>query len=225
MKHLNAFADIQEGNAKAKEPEHQGFHIWFQVDMWDDSNGHSRRLHYGLCKTWEEAKATQLRFSGLENKNVGTDIGGGKLFRENIKRTHDMGWYGYKGDDALGFVHRVPQGIGKPDKMIDLPWSPYILYSPLSGQKVDKRIRNSKLAHVMNWSNPSIYPILYALKNGEGRYYGIASDMPQEYLSQINSHMPDGKGGWMKTNPDDHAWDTSCGCLLIAMRRNWFRIE
>lgn len=216
MKHRSGFIDVQEKD---------GFHLWMGVDEWEDSNGYSRRLLYERFTDWNQARECQLAMA-VENRNMGVDLG--HRYREVLRQCAEWKWMGYKGDEAIEFPHMVEIKRGQPKQMIHRPWSTTKKQDPLSGLVVAPGTPGSRWALSRDWSNPSLYPIFYALKNGNGRYYGIAKDMPKSYISGINAKVPkweDSKVVWQNLSPEDHPWDVAVGNLLVAMIRGWFKIE
>lgn len=214
-----AFIDVQDK---------EGLHFWAGVDEWNEPDGRSRRVDFKRLDSWAACREFQLDYN-VQSKYVGVDLG--HRYREVLKKCAEWHWYGYKGDDALTFPHWITEKKGKPKTLINRPWSETKLADSMSGVSVDKsgRVRRPKWAITIDWSNPYFYPILYALKKGEGRYYGIPKDMPEEYLNQLNSMVPKwekGKLVWTCIGRDgNHAWDVACGNLVIATRAGLFKIE
>lgn len=214
-----AFFDVQDAG---------GLHFWAQCDIWNTDNGTSRRVDFQKLDSWSQCRLFQ-QTHGVEDRDTGVDIGHHR-HREVFAKCCEFHWIGYRGDDKEGFPHYEDQGKGKPKILVFKPWSEVKLQDSLSGKAVDRSSRSlaqARLARTFDWSNPYFYPIFYALKNGEGRYYGIARDISKDYIKQINSMMPkweDGKLVWTQNGPN-HGWDTSCGNLVMAMHRGFFRIE
>jgi hypothetical protein len=213
------FYDVQDAG---------GLHFWGGADDWKIETGESRRAWYGRLESWSQLRDKQIEL-GVKDHLTGIDIG--HRMRETLAKCAEWHWFGYKGDDAIDFTHMVEIIKGKPKIAIKRPWSEVRKEDALIGSTIERDPKTNKrrlrTALTMLWSNPSIYPILYNLKNGNGRYYGIASDMSKEYKQQLNSKVPklvDGKQTWVNIGPD-HAWDIACGNLLIAIRNGFFKID
>lgn len=217
-----AFFDVQDAG---------GLHFWAGVDEWHTPDGRSRRVDFQRLESWPDCRKFQLKHK-VEDRNTGVDLG--HRYRETLAKCVQYHWIGYKGSDHDNFVHYVEEKKGAPMVQVFRPWSPMrkedsMAGASLVGQHVIKGV-DTRYARTYLWSNPYFYPILYNLKNGDGRYYGIPSDMPKEYLEQLNSMMPTSEGSktvWKNTGgkKGNHAWDVACGCLLVATQHGFFKVE
>lgn len=219
-----AFFDVQDAG---------GLHFWAGVDEWHTPDGRSRRVDFQRLETWNACRDFQCDHK-VEDRNTGIDLG--HRYRETLAKCVQFHWIGYKGSADDLFVHYEPERDStgkilkdKPKRAVWRPWSPLREEDSMAGKSLVDKSR-IPLAKTFLWSNPYFYPILYNLKNGDGRYYGIAANMIKEYLEQLNSMMPKMEGSkvvWVNTGgkKGNHAWDVACGNLVLATQRNFFKVE
>ncbi len=227
-------ADFQAGKGS------EGAHLWNLVTQWC-SNGDSRRLAWRKVETFGLMDATQAEF-GVENKNVYIDSGHDNrlVFRECGKRQ----WYSTRGSDAdeiAQVVTHVRENgrwrlLDKPIKHM-MPYSKPEPQSGIVGERQPERLRGlhkGRLpygwAYCIVMANPALYGYLAALIGGtSGRYFGIASDFPKEYVENMPAFIPvitkDKRGiehvTWKKIR-EDHAFDCEVIALVGAMRSGMF---
>lgn len=214
-----AFFDVQDAG---------GLHFWAGVDEWHTPDGRSRRVDYQRLETWDSCRSFQQDHK-VEDRNTGIDLG--HRYRETLARCVQYHWIGYKGSDQDNFVHHVKAPgakSGDPLMQVFRPWSTRRFEDALAGKSLVNR--NATRAITYLWSNPYFYPILYLLKKGEGRYYGIPIDICKEYIEQINAMIPRLEAGkliWENhgRNKANHAWDVACGNLVMAVQRGYFLVE
>lgn len=217
-----AFFDVQDAG---------GLHFWAGVDEWHILDGRSRRVDYQRLESWGACRQFQCDYH-VEDRNTGVDLG--HRYRETLAKCVQYHWIGYRGSDQDNFVHQILVKKGEPLQQVFRPWSPMrkedsMAGKSLVGQHIVKGI-DTRYARTYLWSNPYFYPILYNLKNGDGRYYGIAANMIKEYLEQLNSMMPKMEGSkvvWQNTGgkKGNHAWDVAAGNLVMAVQRGFLKVE
>lgn len=209
----------------------EGEHLWVLIVQYDRA-GNSRRLAFRKVQTFTQAEALANAF-GVTPPNVYCDSGyeNRSTFRECGKRK----WFTVRGSDETEFLHT--KKINGEMRMISMPYSQGELQSGIIGQKADKLIRQkgSRVPAGYAWqfvqANPTLYGYLSANIGGSsGRYFGIASDMPDEYRKNIPAFImvtePDKKTGvakkpiWKKVR-EDHAWDCEVAALLGAIRAGY----
>lgn len=229
----------------ADQQESGGFHLWVQVDQFQKS-GDSKRLFYGKVATYEDMRAIQERYGvanitrdGREYVTTAIDCGQGIRQREIFGACERFKWLALKSGDEEEFAHII-QAASKRTETIYLPYSQTRMESAIVGTDV-KNVRHrgglpAGFCISRLWSKPILYGLLYALKNGDaGREYGIATDMPQEYISQLHSYIPQDdmnratgtvrKVIWKKVAKDDHAFITSAQNLLLAIIAGYYPLS
>lgn len=228
--------DPQAG--KAGEPAHR--HAL--VTEWD-RQGNSRRICYRRIDTAAQLHEMAAEFGvreGKPGKNSHTIIDSGHEPRRTFRECGQFGWYAFKGSDLQQF-HVTKQGIGADAINVTHPM-PYSIPEPQSGivgealPKNARKISAGRLpegwAYCLTSHNPELYGYLYALITGaSGRYFGIASDMPECYAKNMPGFMPliepDKKTAmvkkivWKKIR-EDHYWDLEVMSLVIAIRSGFF---
>ena len=228
--------DPQAG--KAGEPAHR--HAL--VTEWD-RQGNSRRVCYRRIDTAAQLHEMAAEFGVREGKpgnNSHVIIDSGHEPRRTFRECGQFGWYAFKGSDLQQF-HVTKQGIGADAINVTHPM-PYSIPEPQSGivgealPKNARKISAGRLpegwAYCLTSHNPELYGYLYALITGaSGRYFGIASDMPECYAKNMPGFMPliepDKKTAmvkkivWKKIR-EDHYWDLEVMALVIAIRAGFF---
>jgi hypothetical protein len=228
--------DPQAG--KAGEPAHR--HAL--VTEWD-RQGNSRRVCYRRIDTAAQLHEMALEFGvseGKPGKNSHCIIDSGHEPRRTFRECGQFGWYAFKGSDLQQF-HAVKQGIGADTMSVTHPM-PYSQPEPQSGvvgealPKSARKVKAGRLpegwAYCITSHNPELYGYLYSLIAGtSGRYFGIASDMPECYVKNMPGFMPliepDKKTAtvkkivWKKIR-EDHYWDLEVMALVIAIRSGFF---
>jgi hypothetical protein len=206
----------------------EGEHLWVLIVQYD-RHGNSRRLAYRKVQTFAQAEALANEFQ-VKPQNVYCDSGyeNRSTFRECGKRN----WFTVRGSDETEFLHT--KKIDKQMRTIAMPYSQGELQSGIIGQKADKLVRQkgSRVPAGYAWqfvqANPTLYGYLSANIGGSsGRYFGIASDFPEEYRKNMPSFIIvtetdkktqiAKKPTWKKIR-EDHAWDCEIAALLGAIR-------
>lgn len=206
----------------------EGEHLWILIVQYD-RYGNSRRLAYRKVQTFAQAEALANEFQ-VKPQNVYCDSGyeNRSTFRECGKRN----WFTVRGSDETEFLHT--KKIDKQMRTISMPYSQGELQSGIIGQKADKLVRQkgSRVPAGYAWqfvqANPTLYGYLSANIGGSsGRYFGIASDFPEEYRKNMPSFIIvtetdkktqiAKKPTWKKIR-EDHAWDCEIAALLGAIR-------
>ncbi len=234
--------DPQAG--KAGEPAHR--HAL--VTEWD-RKGNSRRVCYRRIDTAAQLHEMAIEFGVSEGiKRTATTPGkwpcvmvdSGHEPRRTFRECSDFNWLAFKGSDLQQF-QTTTQGTGMDAVKITTPM-PYSDPEPQSGvigEAMPKKLRSVKRgqlpqgwAYCLTGSNNELYGYLYALISGSsGRYFGIASDMPDVYVSNMPAFMPqletDKKTAtvkkviWRKVR-EDHYWDLEVMALVLAIRHGYF---
>ena len=212
------------------------------VTEWD-RQGNSRRICYRRIDTAAQLHEMAAEFGvceGKPGKNSHVIIDSGHEPRRTFRECGQFGWYAFKGSDLQQF-HVTKQGIGADAINVTHPM-PYSIPEPQSGivgealPKNARKISAGRLpegwAYCLTSHNPELYGYLYALITGaSGRYFGIASDMPECYAKNMPGFMPliepDKKTAmvkkivWKKIR-EDHYWDLEVMALVIAIRAGFF---
>lgn len=229
-------ADFQAGKGS------EGAHLWNLVTQWD-RGGNSRRLEYRRVDTFSQMEATQHEF-GVENKNVYCDSGyeNRLVFRECGKRK----WYCTRGserDEIQQTITHVKNGEHwrlLPNPITHpMPFSDPEPQSGIIGEQQPSRLKGVNFgrlpegwAYCIVLANPTLYGYLCALVGGSsGRYFGIASDFPVEYVSNMPAFIPTIIKDKMsrekvlyKKIREDHAWDCEILGLVGAVRAGYYPI-
>lgn len=224
--------DQQEGKGG------EGFHLWVQIDEWEQ-NGNSRRLFYGKCFTYQDARAKQLEYK-VKDGQTAIDYGQGMREREIFAICEKYRWIAMKSTDEEYFSHEIRR-VGGASEWVKLPYSDTELQSASVGRVDMKKIRiRGKVAPQgfaisRLWSKPKVYAIMYRLKSGmTDREYGVARDMSADYVRQLHSYVPSEPVDkatrvskapiWRKVATDDHAFVTSCQSLILAIVAGFFQL-
>jgi hypothetical protein len=230
-------ADFQAGSGD------EGAHL-HALCVEYDRLGNSRRIEYRRLDTFEQLHQMAITLGVREAKVDGNLTGKGTcvivdsghenrlVFRECSK----YGWYAYRGSDLEQFhvatidgkqvSHPMPYSVPKPE-------------SGVVGEKQPDKLRGvSKGALPAGWAycivgdNNTLYGYLSALVGGSsGRYFGIASDMPEIYVANMPAFIPlvetDKKTNKVKATVwkrvrKDHFWDCEVMALTLAMKHGHF---
>jgi len=191
---------------------------------------------FSKLNSWSEARQFQLDHN-VKDRDTGCDFG--HRDREVFGRCAEWKWYALKSGDFDDFPHQIRDPKTKQVTSIFLPYSEPRLENPMSGKegKIVILRRGVPPGFCLSrlWSKPKLYAILYAHKNGNGHYYGIAKDIGDEFTSQLHSYVPaldvDKKTGttrktiWRQVRKADHAFVTSCQNILMAMVAGYFPLD
>lgn len=232
--------DILTGDYQAGK-RGEGSHIWALVTRWD-KQGNSRRITYRRCETWAQFRALQLEFK-VWDSNVYVDCGYDD--RTVFWQCSIYKWYATKGSDLQQF-HTITVDKGKKTERKITVAMPYSQPEWQNGN-VGAADRNSVKggAYIVNaakgWAlqivmhNPQLYGILHALQTGaNGRYFGIARDMPEEYTGGFPAFIPvtekDKKTNvekviWKMVKAFAHPWDCEVQALVGALRVGCFPLK
>lgn len=232
-------ADFQAGSGD------EGAHIHAVCTEYDRL-GNSRRVEYRRLDTFEQLHQMAVTLGVMEAKVDGKLTGKGTcvivdsghenrlVFRECSK----YGWYAYRGSDLEQFhittidgkqvSHPMPYSVPKPE-------------SGIVGEKQPDRLRGvtkgglpAGWAYCIVGDNNALYGYLSALIGGSsGRYFGIASDMPEIYVANMPAFIAiietDKKTNkpkpiiWKRVRKD-HFWDCEVMALALAMKHGFFPI-
>ncbi len=221
------FAGIDRQAGKGDEGEH----LWVLIVRYA-KNGDSRRVAYCKCLTFSQVEAV-MQEHGVKPENVYVDSGyeNRSTFRECGKRK----WFTVRGSDEVEFLH-VKRRQDGTNYTVSMPYSQGELQSGIIGQKPDKEIRQRGRGVPEGWAwqfvqcNPTLYGYLSACIGGKSRYFGIASDFPDEYKRNIPSfiqviekdkHGRDKKPIW-KPVRETHPHDCEIAALVGAIRAGYF---
>jgi hypothetical protein len=228
-------ADIQE---------RAGWHAWMLCDEFE-RNGSSRRVNYVKLSSWGDIRRFQLDHH-IKDRDMAIDYGHNltiegvnENYREVFAACARYHWYAFKSGDEENFAHQITDPKTHVTKSILLPYSEPRLENPMAGQHTKNIIlrRGVPPGFCLSrlWSKPTMYPILYAHKNGSARYYGIAKDINPEFVDQLHSYIPaleiDKKTGttrkmiWKKVKNDDHAFVCSAQSLMVAHIAGFFPLS
>jgi len=230
-------ADFQAGSGS------EGAHI-HALCVEYDRQGNSRRIDYRRLDTFAQLHEMAVTLNVQEAKTDGA-INGKDSFvivdsgHENrlvYRECSKYGWYAYRGSD-LEQYHTMMQG-GRQISFA-MPYSIPKPESGIVGEKQPDRLRGiSKGALPEGWAfvivgdNNTLYGYLSALIGGSsGRYFGIASDMPEIYVANMPAFIAitetDKKTNkpkpiaWRKVRKD-HFWDCEVMALALAMKHGFF---
>jgi hypothetical protein len=206
---------------------------YYIIREYDRNGNESRRLDYGICRTFEEVETLANKWK-VKIPCVAIDEGDGEqcaaIRQECVKRNQVIKrpdglldiitWCPMKGSDKLSFLH--------PDK------TTRYYASPGKGDCMfpqDHKLRGIPAPFVL-WSNYSIKTILANLRDQKvpGVRWLVNKKDP-EYEKQIYSEglqsVIDKKTGmvvtrWMQVGTDNHWWDAECMCLVQAIRAGVF---
>jgi hypothetical protein len=224
-------ADYQAGK-KA-----EGSHLWALVTQWD-RQGNSRRLDFRRLDTWAQLRAMQLEF-GVLDSNVFVDCGYDD--RTVFYQCSLYRWYATKGSDLQQY-HTITVDPKLPRVTVPMPYSQTERQNGNVGTRQPDRLKSSLRGSLpAGWclsrtmGNPQLYGILYALQSGSaGRYFGIAKDMPKEYIEGFPAFMPVVEKNkrtnlesiiWKKIKTVDHPWDCEVQALMGAMVAGYYPLK
>ena len=205
---------------------------FYVVRTWNKNGMESRRLSFGVCRTWDEVEDIRKKWN-VRVPCVGVDSGWNTttVYQECIKHNeefHDpvlrknifMSWIPMKGDSKISW----------PDKN---NISKY--YSPISNQDAlfsqDSKYYG-RPAKLILWSNYSIKTILMQLRDNTIQGIKWLVDVKDaEYEKQLYSEglkdVVDKKSGlitqrWVQVGQDNHYLDCESMNLTLAVRSNVF---
>ncbi len=219
-------SDPQAGKAD------EGAHFRALVTQWD-RDGNSRRLAARRVETFGQIDAVRIEF-GVLDQHVMVDSGWENrlIYRECGKRH----WFCFRGSDATEILHT--EGEGEKRIVHPMPYSQREPASGVVGEAQPKRlagVRRGALPQGWAWvivgANPTLYGYLSApLGGSSGRYFGIAKDFNQEYVSSmpafikvIEKHKKTNLDVvfWREVRPA-HWWDCEVMALVVAARNGYF---
>ncbi len=214
-----------------------GLHFWLQIDDFA-VDGSSRRVFYGRVSTWEQCKAIMEKHE-VNPHNVFVDAG--DRTREVFARCSEWQWYALFSSDDQSFVHLITIANDQPKQPISRPYSMTRMEDSMKGKRRLEIVRGSAgglpqgFCYSRLWSKPVIAGILSHLKSGtSGRYYGIATDISADFVSQIHSYVCGKKRDkttnavkiyWRQVKKDDHAFSTASMCIIGAMVAGFFPMD
>lgn len=206
---------------------------YYVVRAWHKNGNESRRLEFGICRTWEEIDDIRQKHN-IPLPLVHVDSGDGEMTTEVYqeclkhgkiitvgKQLQYVSWTPTKGDGSkMNYKH--------PDNVLRY-------YSAVSNQDAAFP-QGHKLkgvpAPLIIFSNFSIKTILGNLRDNilDGVKW-VVDQRDEEYDKQIFSEglkdVVDKRSGlttkrWMQTGQDNHYFDAEVLCLLGAIRANAF---
>lgn len=215
-----------------------GAHIHALVTEWD-REGQSRRQLYRRVPNFPQFAMIQQE-QGIKPHHVLVD--GGHELRTCLRECGKRGYNVFRGSPEEGFLHlptRQNGGIHIPN----MPYSQAVAESGIIGAKEGGATRKLRgvmqsgacppgWAWVITGANQTLYGYLYALITGSaGRYFGIASDMDECYVSNMPAFIPviepnkktgvSGKMIWRLVR-QSHYWDLEVLSLVVALRCGYF---
>lgn len=218
----------------------EGSHLLALCTEWD-MEGNSRRVDYRRLDTWAQLRAMQIELN-VTSQNVYVDCGYDD--RTVFWQCSIYKWYAIQGSDLQQF-HTVTVDKGKPTQhriTFPMPYSQAERQNGNVGAKQPDKLKSDLrgslppgwcLKVVMH--NPQLYGYLHALQsNTTGRYFGIAHNMPSNYLEGFPAFIPVIEKNkrtniesvvWRKVRTFDHPWDTEVMALVAAMRAGCFPLK
>lgn len=213
-----------------------GRHFWAQADTFTHS-GASRRLAYARLDTWGQCRDFQKT-----NNILGADTycDAGHEPREVFSHCEEWGWTALLSTDDQDFTHFIPNPKGKshPKIAVRLPYSGFQAEDAMIGKSGQRIQRYAKVPAgyclSRRWSKPVVGGYLMSAKAGNGRYYGIASDISPDFTAQINSYTYATKRDKVtgkevmflkQIKAQDHAFSTASQCLLGAIIKGFFPLS
>lgn len=223
--------DVQEGT------EGEGFHVWCLAEQFK-KDGTSKRIEYQKLKTWDDARAMQLRL-GIKDIHVGVDCG--DLRGREVFAVCEMNhWLALKSGDEVVFSH-IARRPGATDIAIS---NPYFSATGIENVHIGKhqapRViqirRGGKVPDgyclARAWSKPNVYGLLFVLKAGQEREYGVPSDIGNDFQNQIHSYIKSEvedkttrtlkKTVWIRIKKTDHAFVCAAQGIVIALISGFF---
>lgn len=197
--------------------------FWYLVQAFS-LNGESRWVECGHCNTKEEIEAIAAKHGLIGKKSVQVGVDAGWEADDTWEWAARNRWYAFRGDDVVSYRHPRP---GK--KAVLKYFSQRMIRRVGVGGK--ERLNVSCIEFM--WSNISIKNFLSRLKSGNGLYYGIAKDIPKEFVDHLDSEYKKGevKGSktiyrWIrKGKRPNHLWDMACLNLVAAFMAGLIPIE
>ncbi len=234
-------ADYQAGK------KGEGSHLWALVTEWT-KQGDSRRISYRRLATWGQLRAMQLEFGipdrllrdnrkGIAGRDARVYVDCGYDNRTVFYQCSLYSWYAVRGDATPELYHTVATERG--NVQILMPYSqPERQNGNVGGATPDKLHAVLRGPLPKGWclaivmSNPQMYGYLNSLQSGvAGRYFGVASDMPEKYTEGFPAFIPvtekDKKTNvskvyWKLVKPFAHPWDCEVMALVGAIRAGYY---
>ena len=192
----------------------QADHFWFVCrDFAKD--GRSRLVDCGRLETWDDIVTKQVEHS-VRNQCVFIDL----QHRTPEVKEHcaKYDWRAMKGDSREMFVWW--EGSAKNRKKIVREYSRPEKADPTIGKRGHAR----RMAIYLSWSNPTIKERLWKLQTGNGLYFGIPDNAPEEYLKQMENERKvsrTGKNGrsvleWVVRDSRTGCHMRDCECMILV---------
>ena len=192
---------------------------------------------------------------GVKDDDMTVDLG--HEFSECVAKCAEYHWIGMQSGDSDVFM--IPDGAG--GMLPNRHYGPRTIYDSYIGKSLPPQIQRARRAAAnrrvklsdgkigtvlgpgfgiyIQWSKPNVGYLMCALKGGNsGRYFGVASDMPEDFIKQIHTYMPATKDtvdpkmpGFVRKmylrqlSDIDHAFPTACQNLISAMRAGYFPMD
>lgn len=208
-----------------------GFHLWAQCDEFK-RDGSSRRVQYAKLSTWGHVRQFQLDHL-VESEHTGVDIG--HRYAETLGRCSQWKWYGFQATNDPQFFHSV-----RNEQIPNRFYSQAEKHNALIGMRKPERVEIIRgipdgICLVRKWSKANVGIVLMRLKSGDsGRYFGIASDITEDFTSQLHSYVEaldtNKKTGaesliLRQVKHHDHAFSCSSQSLILAMVAGYFPLS
>lgn len=179
--------------------------FWFIVRE-ADIHGNSRLRACGNVTGWADIEEWRQRLD-ITNKLVFVDSswkGHGSIMNEIYRECYDRQWTALKGEDRESY--RWKNGDLRPFSELD--------YRD-GGQGTKAQGKRGARRFFRRFSNPALKDHLHLLMTGSTElYWGVASNVPDTYLKQMESEVKsDVTGRWEAINRDNHLWD----CEVMSM--------
>jgi len=183
----------------------QADHFWFVCREFAE-DGRSRLVDCGRLETWDDIHSKQIEHH-VRNQCVFIDL---QHRTPEVKAyCAKFDWRAMKGDARETFVWY--DGAGKNKRKIVREYSRPEKADPTIG----KRGHASRMMIYLSWSNPTIKERLWKLQTGNGLYFGIPDNVPEEYLRQMENERKVTRVG--KNNQKKLEWvvrDKRTGCHM-----------
>ena len=190
-------------------------HFWVCCREWS-SNGNSRLRLFGRVDTWQDIieieKMLEIPSSSVLVDSGWRRYGANQREHEVYRVCFQNGWIALKGDDRQSY----PWPSKKKGEKNYRPFSMPDWRDGGQGTKSQGK-RRSRRKFFMMFSNPTLKDHLHILKTGSSECsFGIGSNVPKDYLEQMEGEAksPD-TGRWEKVG-ENHAWDCETQGLIPA---------
>jgi len=228
----NVKQDKEWVNILTADVQRKGSLKFYIVRSWNRSGRESRRLDFGVVRTWEEIEALRVKWN-VQLPCVGLDCGDGEMQSEVFQACvlHNqilklpngqfeyLCWAALKGDQKISYDH--------PDK-VKRYYSPIRYGDPMF--PADHRLKKLP-AKFWLWSNFSIKTIFANLRDNKvPGVKWVVNGVDKEYEAQLWSEglktivKKNGETTlrWVKTGEDNHWYDAENMNLVMAIQAGIF---